>query len=255
MSKYLIAGNWKMNAGPAEGRKKADALVSEWKGKSVKNEVLICPPFVTIANLVNSFNGTFFKTGAQNVSEKDEGAYTGEVSISMLKDAGCSHVIVGHSERREMFGDTDQLVAGKTAKVLSGGLIPVICVGEKLETRKAGNQQKVVKEQLDAVLPSVSDGDAVKIVIAYEPVWAIGTGETASPEQAQSMHNFIRTELESRWGGDKASKIKILYGGSMKPGNARELLSQPDVDGGLIGGASLDPQSFSEIIEIAEELS
>ena len=255
MSKFLIAGNWKMNAGPAEGRQKAEALASTWKGKDVSNDVLICPPFVTISSLVESFSGTFLKTGAQNVSEHDEGAYTGEISISMLEDAGCSHVIVGHSERREMFGETNELVTEKTSRVLSGGLIPVICVGEKLEIRKAGNQQDIVKKQLDAVLLSVGDEDAEKIVIAYEPVWAIGTGETASPEQAQSMHKFIRSELAGRWGNKTAAKIKILYGGSMKPGNAKELLSQPDVDGGLIGGASLEPDSFSEIISIAEDLS
>lgn len=221
----------------------------------MKNEVLLCPPYVTIRSLVDAFNGTFFKTGAQNVSQFDEGAFTGEVSISMLKDAGCSHVIVGHSERREIYGETDKIVAEKTTKVLSGGLVPVICVGEKLETRKAGKQQEVVKHQLDAVLPVVSDDDAENIVIAYEPVWAIGTGETATPEQAQSMHNFIRAELQNRWGSDTSAKIKILYGGSMKPGNAKELLSQPDVDGGLIGGASLEPGSFSDIIKAAEELS
>lgn len=255
MRKFLIAGNWKMNAGPAEGKQKAGALANNWKGKKLNSEVLICPPFVTISAVQDQFSSTSFLTGAQNVSNQDEGAYTGEVSVNMLKEAGCSHVIVGHSERREMYGEDNALVAAKTKKVINAGLKAIVCVGEKLESRKANEQQNVVSEQLDAVLETISANDSDKIVIAYEPVWAIGTGETASPEQAQNMHQFIRSRVGEKWNKDAADSIQILYGGSMKPGNAEELLSQPDVDGGLIGGASLEPDSFSEIIQIAENLS
>ncbi len=255
MRKYLIAGNWKMNAGPAEGKQKAEELAKTWSGKNLTNEALICPPFVTISAVQSQFSSTSLLTGAQNVSDQDEGAYTGEVSINMLKDAGCSHVIVGHSERREMYGEDSALVAAKAKKVIDANLKAIVCVGEKLESRKANEQENVVRKQLDAVLETISAGDADKIVIAYEPVWAIGTGETATPDQAQSMHQFIRARVEEKWGKDAADSMQILYGGSMKPGNAEELLSQPDVDGGLIGGASLEPDSFSEIIEIAENLS
>lgn len=254
MRTLLIAGNWKMNAGPSEAKELADAMVSARNGKNDSSDVLICPPFLSIPAVAGSFSGSHLKVGAQNVHTEDNGAYTGEISTSMLKDAGCEYVIVGHSERREYFHEDDALVAEKAKKVLADGLKVIVCVGEKLEERKSGNHENVVKTQVEAVLELVDSSNVDDFVIAYEPVWAIGTGETATPEQAQEMHEFIRGLLTDSWSEEDAEKIRILYGGSMKPANAEELLSQPDVDGGLIGGASLKAESFSEIIDIAESI-
>jgi triosephosphate isomerase len=195
------------------------------------------------------------QVGAQNVHYEDNGAYTGEISTSMLKEVGCHYVIIGHSERREYFGETDEIVNKKVTKALAGGLSPILCVGEVLPERKANKQNEVVKTQLIKNLESVSAEALKKVVIAYEPVWAIGTGETASPEQAQEMHSFIRSVLMELYNDDVAQKVRILYGGSMKPDNAEELLSQNDVDGGLIGGASLKADSFYAIVEIANKLT
>ncbi len=243
-----------MNAGPSEAGKLAKEMAGTWKGKTFSSEALICPPFVSIAAVSKEFEGTQFKVGAQNVHTEDNGAYTGEISTSMLKDANCEYVIVGHSERREYFHETSELVAQKGKKVIDDGLKAIVCVGEVLEERKAGKHEDVVKEQVNAVL-DLLDGDVSdQFVIAYEPVWAIGTGETATPEQAQEMHKFIRSLLTEKFGDDISQKIRILYGGSMKPENSEELLSQTDVDGGLIGGASLKADSFSKIIEISESI-
>jgi triosephosphate isomerase (TIM) len=255
MRKILIAGNWKMNAGPTEAKVLADEMVEIWKGKEFSQEALICPPYVSLPFVVKSFRDSFFKTGAQNVSNEDNGAYTGEISTSMLKELTCSYVILGHSERREYFNETDDFIAKKVLKVLDDNMRPILCVGEKLEDRKAGNHQRIVKNQLKVVLDQVDKSHAENFVVAYEPVWAIGTGETASPQQAQDMHEFIRTFIASEWNAETADKVRILYGGSMKPGNAEELLSQSDVDGGLIGGASLKADSFSEIMTIADQIS
>jgi triosephosphate isomerase (TIM) len=255
MRQLLIAGNWKMNAGPTEAKQLADDLVDEWKNSEVSSEVLICPPYVSLPFVVKSFRQGAFKTGAQNVYFEDNGAFTGEISCSMLKELTCDYVIVGHSERREYFAETDDLIAKKVNKVLSEGMRPILCVGEKLDERKAGTQEEVVKSQLKRVLTELPGSSANDFVIAYEPVWAIGTGETATPEQAQQMHAFIRSYLTEMWDEEAAGKVRILYGGSMKPANARELLEQTDVDGGLIGGASLKTDSFSEIISIAESIS
>lgn len=243
-----------MNAGPSEAKELADAMASARKDKNDSSDILICPPFISIPAVADSFNGSHLKVGAQNVHTEDNGAYTGETSTSMLKDAGCEYVIVGHSERREYFHEDDALVAEKTKKALDDGLKVIVCVGEKLEQRKSGNHENVVKTQVEAVLEQVDSSNADNFVVAYEPVWAIGTGETATPEQAQEMHQFIRSLLTDAWSEDAAEKIRILYGGSMKPANAEELLSQTDVDGGLIGGASLKADSFSEIIDIAESI-
>lgn len=243
-----------MNAGPSEAKELADAMASARKDKNDSSDILICPPFISIPAVADSFNGSHLKVGAQNVHTEDNGAYTGETSTSMLKDAGCEYVIVGHSERREYFHEDDALVAEKTKKALDDGLKVIVCVGEKLEERKSGNHENVVKTQVEAVLEQVDSSNADNFVVAYEPVWAIGTGETATPEQAQEMHQFIRSLLTDAWSEDAAEKIRILYGGSMKPANAEELLSQTDVDGGLIGGASLKADSFSEIIDIAESI-
>ncbi len=255
MSNFLIAGNWKMNCGPSEAKQLSDDLAKRWPSGSFQCEVVVSPPSISIPHAVESLKNTDIKVSAQNVHTEDSGAYTGEISTPMVKDAGCTHAIVGHSERREYYGEDNDLVADKARKVILDDLVAIVCVGEKLEQRKSGDQQKVVMEQLDAVLNKITIDQAGKLVVAYEPVWAIGTGETASPEQAQEMHLFIRNFLTERWNEQRSSEVKILYGGSMKPANAEELLSQKDVDGGLIGGASLKEESFSGIIEIAEKLS
>ncbi len=243
-----------MNAGPTEAGKLAKEMVKNWEGKSFKSEALICPPFVSIFAVNDGFKGSSFKVGAQNVHTEDNGAFTGEISTSMLKDANCEYVIVGHSERREYFHETNELVAQKAKKVIDDGLKAIVCVGEVLEERKSGKHQDVVKEQVNAVLDLLEGDVSGQFVIAYEPVWAIGTGETASPEQAQEMHAFIRSLLTEKMGEEVSEKVRILYGGSMKPDNAEELLSQKDVDGGLIGGASLKADSYSRILETAESI-
>ncbi|MFO7846399.1 MAG: triose-phosphate isomerase [Balneolaceae bacterium] len=255
MSNFLIAGNWKMNCGPSDAKSLSQGLAERWPAGSFECEVVVSPPSISIPTVIEALQGSEIQTSAQNVHEEDGGAFTGDISVPMVKDAGCSHVIVGHSERREYYGETNSQVADKARKVVSESLTAIVCVGEKLDQRKEGTQEKVVMEQLDAVFNKITIDQASQLVIAYEPVWAIGTGETASPEQAQEMHLFIRNLLTERWNEERSGEVKILYGGSMKPANARELLSQKDVDGGLIGGASLQVDSFSGIIEIAEDLS
>jgi triosephosphate isomerase len=255
MSNFMIAGNWKMNCGPSEAKKLSDDLAKRWPSGSFQCDVVVSPPSISIPNVVNALKDTDIATSAQNVHTEDSGAYTGEISTPMVKDAGCAYVIVGHSERREYYGEDNDLVADKARKVIQDDLTAIVCVGEKLDKRKSGDQEKIVMDQLDAVLNKITIDQASNLVIAYEPVWAIGTGETATPEQAQEMHLFIRNFLKERWNKQRSSEVKILYGGSMKPANAEELLSQNDVDGGLIGGASLKEESFSGIIEIAEKLS
>jgi triosephosphate isomerase len=254
MRTFLIAGNWKMNAEPSHAAKLAAEMAANWTGKSFSSEALICPPFISIPAVVGAFEGSDFKTGAQNVHMEDNGAFTGEISTSMLKDAGCEYVIVGHSERREYNGEDNHVVASKAKKAISDGLKAIVCVGEVLEERKENRHQAVVKDQVETAIKALDKADADSLVIAYEPVWAIGTGETASPEQAQEMHEFIRGLIADEWDKETADTIRILYGGSMKPANAEELLSQPDVDGGLIGGASLKADSFSEILSISESI-
>lgn len=254
MRKFLIAGNWKMNGGAEFA---SDLLSSIKKLKPTISEdvdVLVCPPYISLSMAIDQLHETDLLVGAQNMHQADEGAFTGEISAKMLVEAGCSYVILGHSERRAYFHETDQLIHAKTKAALANDLAPVICVGELLEERKSGDHFKVVKAQVQAALDGLSAEEAVQIVIAYEPVWAIGTGETASPEQAQEMHAYIRGILKEQV-GELSDAIRILYGGSMKPGNAGELLQQPDVDGGLIGGASLDAESFVSIITTAESLS
>lgn len=256
MRRFLIAGNWKMNCGPAETVRLLGELKQQLAKVPETIDVLVCPPFISLTTASSELDGyDNVKLGAQNVHYEDNGAYTGEVSTRMLTEAGCSHVIIGHSERRQYFGETDQTVNARVKKALSGGLIPVICVGESLDQRKSGSHIELVKGQVREALNGVDQEQARQAVIAYEPIWAIGTGETATPEQAQEMHENIREELGSLYDADTANSIQILYGGSMKPENAEELLKQPDVDGGLIGGASLKAESFAQIIQIADKLS
>lgn len=255
MQQFLIAGNWKMNCGPGE----TAALLSNLKQRlpDVPDGVgvLVCPPEISLTTAADELRDSEIMFGAQNVHFEDNGAFTGEVSTQMLTEVGCHYVIAGHSERREYFAETDQTVNRKTIKALEAGLRPIICVGESLDQRKRDVHDTMVSKQVQAALSGVNESLIKDIVIAYEPIWAIGTGETATPEQAQEMHSMIRNVIADLYDEQSANAIRILYGGSMKPHNAAELLKQPDVDGGLIGGASLQADSFAKIIEIAEKLS
>ncbi len=255
MRRFLIAGNWKMNGGPFEAAGLLEALTAAKPDIKEEVDVLVCPPFVSVGIAVNYLYDTDYQVGAQHLHYEDNGAYTGEVSAAMLAESGCNYVIVGHSERRQYFGETDQTVNLRAIKALSENIAPIICVGESLEQRKAGEHFKLVENQVIAALKGITQDDALDVVIAYEPVWAIGTGETASKEQAQEMHAFIRDILTKLYDAETSAAMRVLYGGSMKAENCEELLSQPDVDGGLIGGASLNAESFAKIITIAEDLS
>jgi len=237
MRKILIAGNWKMNGSTASIQTLLEGLKQGMS--SVSNaDVAVCAPFVYLAQTQSLLNDSAIAWGAQNLSEQASGAFTGEVSASMLNDFACKYVIIGHSERRSLYGETDELVAEKFAVAREAGLTPIICVGELLEERESGDTENVVGRQLDAVIARNGVAALADGVIAYEPVWAIGTGKTASPQQAQDVHAFIRQRVATQ-DASVAEKVQILYGGSMKPGNAQELLAMADVDGGLVGGASL----------------
>jgi triosephosphate isomerase (TIM) len=236
----LVAGNWKMHGSRASNGALLEALLAG-PGKTAGVEVAVCPPYVYLQQVSERLAGTPIAWGAQNVSEHAQGAYTGEVSAAMIKEFGCRYVIVGHSERRQIFGESDAQVAAKFAAAQAAGLAPILCVGETLDEREAGRTEHVVARQLDAVTKSCSFGTAV---LAYEPVWAIGTGRNATPEQAQAVHAFLRARL--------SSDVRILYGGSVKAQNAAAIFAMPDVDGGLIGGASLVAKEFIEIVRAAE---
>ncbi len=248
MRRRLVAGNWKMNGSLASAESLVGAVVAGVTG--LKGEVAICPPFVYISKVGAMLAGSPVALGAQNVSREDPGAFTGEIAAPMLRDVGCKYVIVGHSERRALYGETDALVADKFARVLREGLVPILCVGELLEERDAGRTEEVVARQLDAVIDRVGVAELGKGVIAYEPVWAIGTGRTATPEQAQQVHAFIRGRVASR-DAAVASGLRILYGGSVKGANAAGLFAMADIDGGLIGGASLAADDFLAICRAA----
>jgi triosephosphate isomerase len=241
MRRKLVAGNWKMHGSRQENTALVEAILEAPTHASV--EYLICPPFVYLAEIARQLRGSAVRLGAQNVSAEAQGAYTGEVSAAMLRDVGCDYVIVGHSERRALYDEDDMIVARKFAAAQSRQLTPILCVGEQLSEREAGLTHAVVARQLDAVVELTGIASFDRAVIAYEPVWAIGTGRTASPEQAQDVHAFIRQRLGQR-DAKIAAGLQILYGGSVKKGNVRELFAQPDVDGGLIGGASLKAEEF-----------
>lgn len=245
--KVIIAGNWKMNKTASE----AKALVEELKAK-VKDitsvEIVVCPPFTSIAAAVEAAAGSNVKVGAQNIHWAENGAFTGEISAQMLKECGVEYVIIGHSERRQYFGETDETVNKRLKAALAAGLKPMVCVGELLEDREGGNTEKVLFTQLEGGLSGISAEQMEKIVIAYEPVWAIGTGKTATPEMADATHCYIRQQLGDMFGQDVAAKTRIQYGGSMKADNAASLVAQPNIDGGLIGGASLKADSFADLI-------
>lgn len=252
MREFLVAGNWKMNGRAAAN----DALVAGVvagvpAGDGFK--LLICPPFPYLASVATQIEGSKVELGAQNVSEHEAGAHTGEVAPGMLRDVGCKYVIVGHSERRAMYGETSAVVAAKFMAAQKAGLKPILCLGETLAEREAGTTEAVIDEQLDAVLEAAGVAALAKAVIAYEPVWAIGTGMTATPEQAQDVHRHIRARLASQ-DAAVAENVQILYGGSMKGENAAGLLGMPDIDGGLIGGASLKVNDFLAIAEAAARL-
>ena len=245
----FVAGNWKMNGNLATNRALLDELVGS-VGRIAGVKFAVCPPYPYLAQVQQVLSGSGITWGAQDVSQFDSGAYTGEVSGAMLVDFGCRYVIVGHSERRTLFGDTSELVAEKFAAALKAGLTPILCVGETLREREAGSTETVVAAQLRAVLERNGVQSLAHAVVAYEPVWAIGSGKTASPQQAQAVHAFIRKSLATK-DAAIAEKVQVLYGGSVKGANAAELFAMPDIDGGLIGGASLDARDFATICKAA----
>ena len=249
--KKFVAGNWKMNMTASEVAPYLEVFRLETE--NVDNvDIVLIPPFTAIAKASEILGGTQkIRIGAQNLSPEAKGAYTGEVSAGMLRDLFVRYVLVGHSERRRLFGETDELVRRKLVTALSSELRPILCVGETLEERQAGQEKAVLEGQLRAALEGLSPEELSEVIVAYEPVWAIGTGLTATPEQAQEAHHFIRDHLAKLAGKSVAAKARILYGGSVTPSNARELMSCPDIDGALVGGASLDPRGFSEIVAAA----
>lgn len=251
MRKKIIAGNWKMNKTVAEAESLSAAIQRELESET-KVDVVLCPPFTAIAAVSQEVSGSQIAVGAQNMHHEASGAYTGEISAGMLREQFCRYVILGHSERRQYFAETDASVNKKTHAALAAGLKPIVCVGETLEEREADKIEEVITTQINGGLEGVSAADLRNVVVAYEPVWAIGTGKTASPEQAQDVHALIRSLLAKLSDQATADAVRIQYGGSMKPANAAELLSKPDIDGGLIGGAALDPTSFIEIVKAAQ---
>ncbi len=245
----LVAGNWKLNGSRPANAQLVDAVLAGVPAAG-KCRVMVCPPYVYLADIAQRLQGTSVELAAQDVAEQPDGAFTGEVSAAMLAELGCTHTLIGHSERRTLFGETDNVTAGKFIAAQEAGLIPILCVGETLSEREAGQTQAVVDRQLAAVLDASSVHALATAVVAYEPVWAIGTGLTATPEQAQAVHSAIRSRVAAA-DAKIAENLIILYGGSMKPGNAAELLAMPDIDGGLIGGASLVAEDFLAICAAA----
>jgi triosephosphate isomerase len=247
----LIAGNWKLNKTTDE----AVALATEIKaGADAPNvDVLVSPVFTVLAAVAQALEGSKVFLAGQNMHSELSGAFTGEIAPTMLNDVGCTHVILGHSERRQYFGETDEGVAKKTKVALDHGLLPISCVGETLEEREGGQTMDVVGRQVDAILKAVSAEEAAKVVIAYEPVWAIGTGKVATPEQAQEVHAFIRKRVGEVHGPAVADAVRILYGGSVKPDNVKGLMALPDVDGALVGGASLKADSFLKLVHFEQQ--
>ncbi|MEW6119659.1 MAG: triose-phosphate isomerase [Pseudomonadota bacterium] len=246
MRKKLVAGNWKMHGSLADNA----ALLAAIKPALAGIEAAVCVPFPYLAQAQSALSGSSIAWGAQNLSEQSWGAFTGEVSAAMLLDFGCSYVIVGHSERRSLYGESDAVVARKYRAAQAAGLVPILCIGESLEERESGVTEAVVARQLDAVIDAAGVASLGRAVVAYEPVWAIGTGKTASPEQAQAVHAFIRSRIAAL-DENVAEGLTIQYGGSVKASNAAELMAQPDIDGGLIGGASLIADEFVAICKAA----
>jgi triosephosphate isomerase len=247
MRKKLIAANWKMYKTPEQTREFFSVFLPLVKSHG-RDEIVVCPPYVNIAAAVEASKNSNVGVGAQNMYWEKEGAYTGEISASMIVASGCSHVIIGHSERRQYFGETDDTVNKKLKVALDAGLTPIACVGEVLEEREAGITDDVLRRQCSIAFRGMSAERAARLVVAYEPVWAIGTGKTATPQIAASAHLTIRHQAASAFGQDFANKLRILYGGSVKPDNAKALMSEVEIDGALVGGASLDPKNFAAIV-------
>ncbi len=254
MRKFLVAGNWKMNTTREAGVKLARAVADAVPASSPV-DVLVCPPFPYLCAAADAISGSGVQLGAQDVYFESPGAFTGEVAVPMLVDCGCDAVIIGHSERRHVMGETDSVINKKVRQALAGGLTAILCVGELLSEREAGSTEAVLNRQMEGGLADVSESDAARVVIAYEPVWAIGTGVTATPEQAESAHEHLRKWLAGRYTPAFSETTRILYGGSVKPDNAESLLGQPDVDGALVGGASLKAESFLPIVDAARRLT
>lgn len=248
--KMMIVGNWKMNIMPGNAAKLAKEMLSLVKG--ARTEIVICPPYVDINEVSDAVKGTVIKVGAQNCHWETSGAFTGEVSPEMLKKLDVSYVIIGHSERKQYFGETDKTINMKIKKALSSGLNSILCVGETLQQREKGTQEQTVLKQIKEALDGITAEAMMNITIAYEPIWAIGTGKTASSDQAEQMCGFIRSEISKIYDVSVAQGIIILYGGSMGPVNAEELLCCPNINGGLIGGSSLKPHDFAYIIQTAD---
>ncbi len=250
--KNIIAGNWKMNKTASE----AKTLVEDLKPLVAGIEdvdIVVCPTFTSLAAAIEAAAGSNVKVGAQNIHWEESGAYTGEISAAMLKELGVEYVIIGHSERRQYFGETDETVNKRLKAALAAGLKPMVCIGEVLEEREGGKTESVLDTQIKGGFAGLSNADTQQVVIAYEPVWAIGTGKTATPEMAEETHKCIRDILTEMFDAATAEAVRIQYGGSMKPGNAAELLAEADIDGGLIGGASLKAADFSEIVKAGRQ--
>ena len=248
MRKKVIAANWKMFKTPDETFAFIQVFLREVSGHN-RDEIVLCPPYVDIATAVQAARHSNVQIGAQNMYWEKEGAFTGEISARMIQAAGCTHVIIGHSERRQYFGETDDTVNRKLLAALDAGLVPIVCVGEVLQERESGLTEEVLRRQITGAFRTVSGDKAGPIVVAYEPVWAIGTGKTATPAIAADAHRVIRAEAAKAFGQTAADNLRILYGGSVKPDNAKALMSQSEIDGALVGGASLDPKSFTAIVK------
>lgn len=251
--KPIIAANWKMNIGPAEGAKFIESFKEIIKGADVSCDAVIIPPFTTIPSVLNALGGcSCASVGAQNVSQYDNGAYTGEISTCMLNELGLKYVVLGHSERRQYFGETDAIINAKIKKSIAAGITPIFCIGETKDERLGGILEPVLEIQLKGGLQDLTPEQVADIVIAYEPVWAIGTGLTATSKEAQEAHAFIRKVIAAVFGEDTAARVRIQYGGSVKPENVVELMAQPDIDGALVGGASLKADSFAALVKSAK---
>src|SRR5512146_1253496 len=247
LRKPIIAGNWKMNKTTAEARDlaaKLEPLVSGVKDR----EIVLAPTFTALQTVAEAIKGTNMSLAAQNLHGEDKGAFTGEISAEMLLDLGCKYVIIGHSERRQLFGETDEGVNRKVKQALKKGLLPILCVGETLAEREAGKLNEIINRQVTGGLKDIGADDMKKVVIAYEPVWAIGTGKTATPDQANEVHALIREKVKSLYGAGIAEGLRIQYGGSVTPENVSSLMAKPDIDGALVGGASLKPESFAALV-------
>jgi triosephosphate isomerase (TIM) len=252
MRKKIIAGNWKMYNDLDATAKLINELKDGVSKSDLKADVIVCPPFTSLSLASSLLKDSTIKLGAQNMHFEDQGAFTGEISAAMLKSAGCEYVIIGHSERRTIFKETDEVINKKIKKALSVGLLPIFCIGETLEEREKEITNDILKNQVEKGLLGISEQELERIIIAYEPVWAIGTGKTASPEQAQDAHKFIRSLIKNNYSSGAADNVIIQYGGSVKPDNAAELLNQNDIDGALVGGACLKADSFLAIIKAAK---